>query len=196
MMHTPYSVLPRPETGMNNARLGLYLFLAAEVMFFGALFSSFAFLSAAGPDWKANAAALSSGIALVQCAALVAAWIAAKMSLRMLRTGEFEWHWLAGTISAACAAIFVATVLIQLTELTDNNLYPRSNTFLALYYVFSVVCGLHVALLSLWSLVHLTAGRFMQLRNPGLHRNQVECLSTFAGFNALVWIVVTALFRG
>jgi len=35
----PYNVHPRPDTGLYNAKLGIWLFLASEVMLFGALFS-------------------------------------------------------------------------------------------------------------------------------------------------------------
>jgi len=38
-MQIPYTVEPRPETGLHNAKIGIWLFLASEVMLFGALFS-------------------------------------------------------------------------------------------------------------------------------------------------------------
>jgi len=34
-MEIPYTVDPRPETGLYNAKLGIWLFLASEVMLFG-----------------------------------------------------------------------------------------------------------------------------------------------------------------
>ena len=34
-MQIPYTVEPRPETGLFNAKLGIWLFLASEVMLFG-----------------------------------------------------------------------------------------------------------------------------------------------------------------
>ena len=39
-MQIPYNVEARPDTGLYNAKLGVWLFLASEVMLFGALFSS------------------------------------------------------------------------------------------------------------------------------------------------------------
>jgi len=36
----PFNVTPRPDTGLYNAKLGIWLFLASEVMLFGALFSA------------------------------------------------------------------------------------------------------------------------------------------------------------
>ena len=36
-MEIPYTVQPRPDTGLYNAKVGIWLFLASEVMLFGAL---------------------------------------------------------------------------------------------------------------------------------------------------------------
>lgn len=43
-MEIPYEVTPRRDTGVYNAKLGLWLFLASEVMLFGGLFSAYVFL--------------------------------------------------------------------------------------------------------------------------------------------------------
>ena len=38
-MEIPYTTEMRPDTGLTNPKLGIWLFLASEVMLFGALFS-------------------------------------------------------------------------------------------------------------------------------------------------------------
>ena len=43
-MEIPYAVKTRPDTGLYNAKIGIWLFLASEVMLFGALFSSYILL--------------------------------------------------------------------------------------------------------------------------------------------------------
>ena len=43
-MEIPYEVTPRRDTGLYNAKLGIWLFLASEVMLFGGLFSAYVFL--------------------------------------------------------------------------------------------------------------------------------------------------------
>ena len=39
-MEIPYTTEVRPDTGLTNPKLGIWLFLASEVMLFGSLFSS------------------------------------------------------------------------------------------------------------------------------------------------------------
>jgi cytochrome c oxidase subunit 3 len=43
-MDIPYTVESRPDTGLYNAKLGIWLFLASEVMLFGGLFSAYVLL--------------------------------------------------------------------------------------------------------------------------------------------------------
>src|SRR5438067_778355 len=43
-MEIPYTISTRPDTGLWNAKIGIWLFLASEVMLFGALFSAYIFL--------------------------------------------------------------------------------------------------------------------------------------------------------
>lgn len=48
-MEIPYTIEARPDTGVYNAKLGVWLFLASEVMLFGALFSSYILLRVGAP---------------------------------------------------------------------------------------------------------------------------------------------------
>jgi cytochrome c oxidase subunit 3 len=43
-MEIPYTVQNRPDTGIYNAKVGIWLFLASEVMLFGGLFSAYVLL--------------------------------------------------------------------------------------------------------------------------------------------------------
>ena len=51
MIEIPYNVKPREETGLYNGKLGIWLFLASEVMLFGGLFSAFVLLRVGSPVW-------------------------------------------------------------------------------------------------------------------------------------------------
>ena len=50
-MQIPYNEELRPDTGLYNAKLGIWLFLASEVMLFGALFSAYIMLRTSDPFW-------------------------------------------------------------------------------------------------------------------------------------------------
>ena len=50
-MEIPYTVDARPDTGLTNPKLGIWLFLASEVMLFGSLFSSYVLLRSGAESW-------------------------------------------------------------------------------------------------------------------------------------------------
>ena len=50
-MDIPYTVGARPDTGLHNGKFGVWLFLASEVMLFGALFSTYILLRVGATEW-------------------------------------------------------------------------------------------------------------------------------------------------
>lgn len=86
-MEIPYTVKPRPDTGLYNAKLGIWLFLASEVMLFGALFSSYILLrvSAAPGTWPMGLLNIPIGtfntaVLITSSITVVLAWASLKMN--------------------------------------------------------------------------------------------------------------------
>jgi cytochrome c oxidase subunit III len=50
-MEIPYAIQARPDTGVYNAKMGIWLFLASEVMLFGGLFSGYVLLRVGAEQW-------------------------------------------------------------------------------------------------------------------------------------------------
>ena len=193
-MQTPYAATIRPETGLNNGRFGLYLFLAAEVMFFGALFSSYAFLRAANPNWSEQIAALSPVLSYAQVAVLFLAWIAAIRAQRFLHRGQYETFWFSSVSALVAAGAFVWLAILQLMRLSDASLLPKTSTFIALYYILALVMALHVGAGVLAGLQQITLGRKLQQRSSELYLSRAEGMAVFHGFNTIVWVITMALF--
>src|ERR1043166_214155 len=85
-MDIPYTVQPREDTGLYNAKVGIWLFLASEVMLFGALFSSYILLrvSAAPGAWPHGLLNIPLGtlntiVLIVSSVTVVMAWASLKM---------------------------------------------------------------------------------------------------------------------
>jgi len=86
-MDIPYTVQPRPDTGLYNAKLGIWLFLASEVMLFGGLFSGYVLLRVGSDQWPHGWLSVPLGTTNTVILALSAittllAWVACK-------TGQF-----------------------------------------------------------------------------------------------------------
>jgi cytochrome c oxidase subunit 3 len=85
-MDIPYTVHPREDTGLYNAKVGIWLFLASEVMLFGALFSSYILLrvGAAPGTWPHGwlnipVGTLNTLVLITSSVTVVMAWASLKM---------------------------------------------------------------------------------------------------------------------
>src|SRR5512133_2093908 len=87
-MDIPYTVTPRPDTGVYNAKVGMWLFLASEVMLFGGLFSAYILLRVAAPEgsWPRGWLSVPLGtlntiILALSAVTTLMAWVACKMRM-------------------------------------------------------------------------------------------------------------------
>lgn len=116
-MEIPYTVQPRQDTGLYNAKVGIWLFLASEVMLFGALFSSYILLRAGAPagTWPHGLLNIPIGTAntlvlITSSITVVLAWA----SLKMNQFGKFR-------LFQACTLLFALTfVVIKSFEYRDK----------------------------------------------------------------------------
>ena len=68
----PYTTTVRPDTGLTSPKLGIWLFLASEVMLFGSLFSAYALLRTGAPSWPDQSAVLNVPLATLNTVILIA----------------------------------------------------------------------------------------------------------------------------
>ncbi|MBK1834903.1 cytochrome c oxidase subunit 3 [Roseibacillus ishigakijimensis] len=105
-MEIPYNVTPRKDTGLYNAKVGIWLFLASEVMLFGGLFSGYVFLRVyADFPWPERTLPIVPGlintfILIASSVTVVFAWA----SLKMRKWRQFQVYMV---ITLLCAAIFM-----------------------------------------------------------------------------------------
>src|ERR1700679_4209245 len=92
-MDIPYTVERREDTGLYNAKLGVWLFLASEVMLFGALFSALIMLRSASTDWPSHT--LNVPLATLNTVALITSSVTMVMSwaaLKLHDLGKFRFY--------------------------------------------------------------------------------------------------------
>src|SRR6266481_2665595 len=92
-MDIPYTTAPRPDTGLYNAKVGIWLFLASEVMLFGALFSSYILLRVGAPEGYWPHGWLNIPIGTANTIVLITSSITTVMawaSLKMNQYGKFK----------------------------------------------------------------------------------------------------------
>jgi cytochrome c oxidase subunit 3 len=113
-MQIPYEVKPRPDTGLWNAKLGIWLFLASEVMLFGGLFSAYIFLRLGSDAWphgllNVPIGLFNTGVLIFSSITVVMAWA----SLKMRNLSQYR-IWMALTI--LCALMFLGIKTYEYNE--------------------------------------------------------------------------------
>jgi cytochrome c oxidase subunit III len=106
-MDIPYTVQPRPDTGLYNAKVGIWLFLASEVMLFGALFSAYILLRVGAPEGYWPHGWLNVPIGTVNTLVLITSSITTVMAWASCKMNKFERFKLYHACTLVCAMTFV-----------------------------------------------------------------------------------------
>ena len=84
----PYTDTPRPDTGLTNAKLGIWLFLASEIMLFGGLFSAYILLRVGADVWPEGRDILNVPLATLNTFVLITSSITMVLAWASLVRGE------------------------------------------------------------------------------------------------------------
>jgi cytochrome c oxidase subunit 3 len=106
-MEIPYAVKPRPDTGLYNAKLGIWLFLASEVMLFGALFSSYILLRVNAEDGTWPHHWLNIWLGMTNTIVLILSSVTVVLGWAALKMGHFGKYKFYQGITLLCALAFL-----------------------------------------------------------------------------------------
>jgi cytochrome c oxidase subunit 3 len=111
-MEIPYTVTARPDTGLWNAKVGIWLFLASEVMLFGGLFSAYVFLRLDASPGAWPHGLLNVPVGTMNTAILIASSVTVVMAWASLKMRKFRAYWWYMLVTILCGVIFLAVKLI------------------------------------------------------------------------------------
>jgi heme/copper-type cytochrome/quinol oxidase subunit 3 len=184
----PYTVEIRPDTGLNNVKIGIWLFLASEVMLFGALFASYILLRIGAPSWPDQSAILNVPMATLNTAVLITSSVTMVMGWASLvrgQLGRFRLY-MGGTV--LLGLVFLVVKYFEYSAKFHHDLFPSTNTFLAIYFTLTGLHGLHVLggmAVNAW---YIGPGSKLWRIDRQQFTNRVETAGLFWHFVDLVWI--------
>ncbi len=192
-MQIPYTVEPRPDTGLYNGKLGIWLFLASEVMLFGALFSSYVLLRVGAATWPHGADILNVPLATLNTMVLITSSVTMVMSWASLKQGRFGAYKMYMLMTFLCGVGFIVIKAIEYTSKFSHHLYPKNDTFMAIYFTLTGLHGIHVLGGMIVMAYLLGPGTKMWKTDPGRFTNRVEVTGLYWHFVDLVWIFLFPL---
>ncbi len=195
----PWRVKPHPLTGVTSGKLGIWLFLASEVMLFGALFSSYVLLRVGTGDasWPTGVeAGLNVPIGTFNTLVLITSSITMVMSwasLKMGNLGAFK-RYFAATIGLGL--VFLVVKGFEYGGKFGHGIFPATgwpeasdpSTFYGLYFTLTGLHALHVFLGILVNLWLLLWGVKLWQADRERFAGRIEIAGLYWHFVDLVWI--------
>ena len=187
-MDIPYIVEERADTGLNNVKLGIWLFLASEVMLFGALFSSYVLLRLMATEWPFGVDVLNVPLGTVNTAVLIGSSVTMVMAYASLKMDDFARFrlWLAATIGLSL--LFMVVKGFEYNHEFDIGNFPSTSTYLAIYFTMTGLHALHIIGGVVVNTYLLFPGSKMWKTNKAQFTNRVEAAGLYWHFVDLVWI--------
>ena len=188
-MKIPYNEELRPDTGLYNAKLGIWLFLASEVMLFGGLFSAYIMLRLSDPNWvNYGQSALNVPLATLNTAVLITSSVTMVMSWVSLKLNDLKKYKMYMGLTLLCSFGFLIIKYFEYTAKFDHGLFPSTNNFLAVYFTLTGLHGLHVIGGILVNGYFFGPGIKMWNTEPERFTNRIEVAGLYWHFVDLVWI--------
>jgi len=106
-MEIPYTVTARPDTGLWNAKVGIWLFLASEVMLFGGLFSAYIFLRLDAPPGFWPHGLLNVPVGTMNTAILIASSVTVVLAWAALKMRQYAKYKFYMALTILCGVIFL-----------------------------------------------------------------------------------------
>ena len=185
-MNIPYTVEERPDTGLANGKLGIWLFLASEVMLFGALFSTYIILRTGSVEWPHGE--LNVGLGAVNTIILITSSVTMVMAWASLKLHNWGRHrlYLIGTF--LLAGVFLVNKYFEYADHVRRGELPSHSTFLAIYYTLTGLHGIHIIGGMIVMAYFMGPGARMWKTNRDQFTNRIEYTGLYWHFVDLVWI--------
>ena len=185
-MEIPYTVEARPDTGLYNGKLGIWLFLASEVMLFGALFSALIVLRTSVDNWHQTP--FNVPLATVNTFVLIGSSVTVVLAWANLRMKDFKKAKLFLWITFFCGVAFMGIKSYEYGEKFLHHIYPSTHNYYATYFTLTGLHGLHVLGGMIVFAYLLGPGAKMWKTDPERYTNRVEITGLYWHFVDLVWI--------
>jgi cytochrome c oxidase subunit III len=187
-MEIPYTVETRPDTGLTSPKLGVWLFLASEVMLFGSLFSSYVLLRTGAEHWPRQADIVNIPLATLNTAVLIASSVTMVMSWASLKMNNFAKYKLYMGLTFLAGVGFLVIKSIEYNEKFSHHYYPSTNNFIAIYFLMTGLHAIHVIGGMVVNGFLWGPGAKMWKSHPEQFTNRVEVAGLYWHFVDLVWI--------
>jgi heme/copper-type cytochrome/quinol oxidase subunit 3 len=182
---------PYTATGLPMLKLGFWIFLGSETLFFGSLISAYMVYKHESVVGPFSQELLSIPITSVSTFVLLMSSLAMVLALDNVQRGSRVWgpFWIGMT--AALGAVFLGFQSYEFTHFYHEGLTLQRNLFGSSFFVLTGFHGAHVTIGVLWLLMLMVQSLRGQL--PPGKSLQLEVAGLYWHFVDIVWIAIFTL---
>jgi heme/copper-type cytochrome/quinol oxidase subunit 3 len=182
---------PPTATGLDNRKLGFWIFIGSETLFFGSLISTFMVYKSAAVAGPYPHEVLNIPITSVSTFVLLTSSLAMVLALNAVQRGNRAGSLIWLMVTAVFGLIFLSFQAYEFTTFVHEGLSIKANVFGSAFFVLTGFHGAHVSvgvlwLLTLWILV--LRGKLG--KEDAL---SVEIAGLYWHFVDIVWIAIFTL---
>jgi cytochrome c oxidase subunit 3 len=199
----PQKIAVRHRVDYVGAKMGMWIFLFTEVLFFGGLFLLYSvFRDKYTLDFHNSAAELDLFLGTANTVILLTSSMAMAFSIALIRRGKKASSILCQGITIFLGLVFLVNKYIEWSAHVHHGIYPHSPLldnmsrgkiiFFSLYYVMTGLHGLHVLIG-----VCVISGTLLFTKKEIIHQNdfvKLENTGLYWHFVDIVWIYLFPLF--
>ncbi len=179
---------PHPVTGVTNSKLGVWCFLASEVMLFGGLFSAYIFLRTGVSDWPQGWTLLNVPLATLNTMVLIISSVTMVMAWASLAMKNLSKYRVFMGLTILLGVTFLVVKSFEYGHKFEHHHFPSTSNFYAIYFTLTGLHGIHVLVGVLVNLYFLLPGSALWKKDPDQLMGRVEAAGLYWHFVDLVWI--------
>jgi len=185
----PYITEPREDTGLTNGKIAIWLFLASEIMLFGAFFATYIVMRLGSEVWPRGWEAQNVPLGTLNTAVLITSSVTMVMAWASLERDDLKKFQMFAATTVVLGFVFLCIKYVEYTSHFHENMYPRTDTYLAVYFTMTGLHALHVIFgMSVNGYFWLTGPSYWAAGDRQLLINRVENAGLFWHFVDIVWI--------
>jgi heme/copper-type cytochrome/quinol oxidase subunit 3 len=179
---------PDTHSGISNAKLGVWLFLASEIMLFATLFTTYIVLRMGAVAWPWGWDVLNVPLAMANTFVLISSSVTIVLAyVGVYNKSKSQFRlWMAATL--ALSFVFLGIKAVEYGTKFEHGISPATSIFYAVYFTMTGLHGIHVIGGILLNGVLLAMSWSDDCWNDPLFLGRIEGAGLYWHFVDVVWI--------
>jgi heme/copper-type cytochrome/quinol oxidase subunit 3 len=179
---------PASATGIPHDKMGMWVFLCSEIMFFTGLIGSYIVLRFASPVWPHPGNTLNIWLTALNTFILICSSVTMVQALASVRDGDLRKLKLFLSLTLLFGTTFLSIQAYEYRHLLHAGFNPHASLFGSVFYTTTGFHGFHV-LCGVICMSFVTGKAFLGKYTPAHHQG-VETIGLYWHFVDLVWIIL------